>query len=313
MKNIKFNKIAFVKTGWSDLYEGGYVLGNHRYLTQTANIGHEIYNFKKTKIGYCAYIPPSAGSCPQLFGSDSKDWLVICLARENGNGPLCVIGYYENAKIYNELQDRPEYEYEKFETDNNCDKFRYCIKSKEALRLPLEKRREWEIPKNLCKHIGSTPVIYVRGPKSKNEIWRKDFADIAERLLKDENSYGHSFPKVDPKTRRKIEIAAVKKTRKYYESLGYDVDDRQKDNCGYDLLVTKGKEELHVEMKGTSGNRYHLYLTLNEYNHMNATSKWRLAAVKNALDEDSKPKIFDKESFEKLFRVKPIEWVAEEV
>ena len=46
---------------------------------------------------------------------------------------------------------------------------------------------------------------------------------------------------------------------------------------------------------------------------MNATSKWRLAAVKNALDEDSKPKIFDKESFEKLFRVKPIEWVAEEV
>ena len=211
MKNIKFNKIVFVKTGWSDLYEGGYVLGNHRYLKQTANIGHEIYNFKKTKIGYCAYIPPSAGSCPQLFGSDSKDWLVIFLARENGNGPLCVIGYYENAKIYNELQDRPEYEYEKFETDNNGDKFRYCIKSKEALRLPLEKRREWEIPKNLCKHIGSTPIIYVRGPKSKNEIWRKDFADIAERLLKDENSHGHSFPKVDPKTRRKIEIVAVKK------------------------------------------------------------------------------------------------------
>ena len=79
---------------------GGYVLGNHTYLKQIANIGHEIYNFKRTRNGFCAYIPPSAGNRPQLSGRNAEDWFVVFLARENGNGQLCVVGYYENARIY---------------------------------------------------------------------------------------------------------------------------------------------------------------------------------------------------------------------
>ena len=197
MKGKILNKIMFVKTGWSDLYEGGYVLGNHTYLKQIANIGHESYNFKRTRNGFCAYIPPSAGSCPQLSGRDAEDWFVVFLARENGNGQLCVVGYYENARIYDKLQIRPEYEYEQFDTDNDGEKFQYCIESKNAFRMPLERRRDWVIRKDLCKHISSTPLVYVKGPKSKDEPWRKDFVDIAERLLNDDDSYVRPFPNVD--------------------------------------------------------------------------------------------------------------------
>lgn len=312
MKDKILNKIMFVKTGWSDLYEGGYVLGNHTYLKQIANIGHEIYNFKRTRNGFCAYIPPSAGSCPLLSGRDAEDWFVVFLARENGNGQLCVVGYYENARIYDKLQIRPEYEYEQFDTDNDGEKFQYCIESKNAFRMPLERRRDWVIRKDLCKHISSTPLVYVKGPKSKDEPWRKDFVDIAERLLNDDDSYVRPFPNVDTATRRRIEIAAVNKVCEYYEERGFHIVDRQKDNCGYDLLVTKGKKEFHVEVKGSSGDRFRLYLTLNEYNHMNATSKWRLAAVKNVFNEGCKLKIFNKDDFEDMFDVRPIEWVAEE-
>ena len=78
------------------------------------------------------------------------------------------------------------------------------------------------------------------------------------------------------------------------------------------MLVIKGEKEFHVEVKGSSDDGSHLYLTLNEYNHMNVTSKWRLAAVKNALDMDFKLKIFNKNDFEKMFNVRPIEWMAEE-
>ena len=178
--------------------------------------------------------------------------------------------------------------------------------------MPLERRRDWVIRKDLCKHISSTPLVYVKGPKSKDESWRKDFVDIAERLLNNGDSYVHSFPNIDAVTRRKIEITAVRKVCEYYEERGFDIVDRQKDNCGYDLLVTKGKKEFHVEVKGSSGDRFRLYLTLNEYNHMNATSKWRLAAVKNVFDEGCKLKIFNKDDFDEMFDVRPIEWVAEE-
>lgn len=308
------DKIMFVKTGWSDLYEGGPILGNHEHLKSNANIGHELYNFKETKYGYYyAYIPPVAGSCPQISDNDAENWLVVFLARINGNGKLCVVGYYENATIYNTLKMRPEYDYELFDTDNEGNPFCYCIKTKKAVRLPSQSRKEWAIRSDLCNHIKSTPVVYIKGPKAKDEPWRKEFSKIAENLLNnDKITTVPQFPNINAETRSLVEKKAVDVVWKYYEKKNYKVIDRQKDNCGYDLLVANNKEELHIEVKGTAMNRLHLYLSLNEFNYMMASSKWRLAIVKDALNDKAKPQIFDKKEFEENFNIQPIEWVAEE-
>ena len=57
----------------------------------------------------------------------------------------------------------------------------------------------------------------------------------------------------DPAQNAEKETAAVKLVTKALKSKGYQVVSREKEKIGYDLEATKGRTQLHVEVKGIAG------------------------------------------------------------
>ncbi len=78
-------------------------------------------------------------------------------------------------------------------------------------------------------------------------------------------SAGQGF-QVPPKHRRALEQAAMQTATDYFENLNWDVEDVSL-RKSYDLRCTKGQEEIHVEVKGTTSEGEQVLLTPNEVRH----------------------------------------------
>jgi len=103
-------RIAFVKTGWSEEYSGGPVVGRHAHISEFKE-AHERFNFLKApNKQFYAYLPPIGRNFRPPQPQETSDWLVIFVSARNGNGPLTVVGWYEHATFEREYQERPEYE-----------------------------------------------------------------------------------------------------------------------------------------------------------------------------------------------------------
>lgn len=278
-----YERIALIKTAWSDEYRGGPVVGRYAHVTKFED-AHERFNFLKADDGkFYGYAPPIGKQMRPPQPKVSNDWLILFVSAKNGNGPLTVVGWYKNAKFENEYQDRPEYaSAEDFETDVQGVKYVYCVTSKDAhLIKPLER-----INSVSGDHFKRSPILYLRG-NGKNEAWRKELAIFAENLVGEfptnmnEPQPNLTFP--DAAHRKMVEIAAINAAKNFLMQT-HRVTDRQKDNCGYDLLARhrKNLDELHVEVKGTSANLAHFYMSRNEFRYM-PNPKWRLIIVTNAL------------------------------
>lgn len=89
-----------------------------------------------------------------------------------------------------------------------------------------------------------------------------------------------SFP--DAKERKEIEQAAINFVTRTLEARGFTVTDRQKDNCGYDVLATSSQGRLLVEVKGTTSLVPRFYVTRNEYQCSVGQQEWRLFVVTSA-------------------------------
>ena len=73
--------------------------------------------------------------------------------------------------------------------------------------------------------------------------------DAVVEALEKSHAKGQGF-QLDSKTRKAIEDYAMEAATRHFTSLGYKVEDHSK-NHSHDLLCTKKKERLHVEVKGT--------------------------------------------------------------
>lgn len=303
-------QIAFVKTGWSNYYAGGSVEGKHAHV-QKFHDGHERFNFRQHRDGlYYGYLPPIGGKRTTPKPEEKKGWLLIFVSAKNGKGPLTVVGWYEDAMLHDEYPSRPEYsDSNDFELDVEGNEYTYCISAPKANLIPTAHRTE-TIPGN---HFGRTPLVYVRG-NGKNDKWRQKLARFADSLVSDKAA-SHtatppqlSFP--DSKKRKRVEEAAINTAKDLLIKKNYRVTDKQKENCGYDLLARhrKTKEELHVEVKGTSGETMHFYMTRNEYGYMR-DPRWRLIMVCDAL-EAAKAKILTEVEVGNMFNLEPFNWEA---
>ncbi len=309
--NRLFDKIAFVKTGWSDYYSGGPIIGRHDYIYKF-NDAHERFNFLQAPDKkYYAYIPPIGEKYSVPQPADREGWLIIFVSAYEGKGPLVAVGYYVNARFESELKYRPEYELQiPFETDVQGNKYSYCIISNEAYLIP-KSERDFEID---GKHFRRSPIIYARGVNNKDN-WRKDYANIAEQIYRQYSTKEKTkisgepvlrFP--DQKHREKVEKASIDFIKNKLKELGYIIEDKQKLKCGYDLLAKRDDEpsELHIEVKGTSGSEPHFYLSKNEKNYI-PNPKWRLALVIKALNDPSH-ELLTKEQFKNRFDLIEIAW-----
>lgn len=302
-------RIALVKTGWSDEYRGGPVLGRYAHIAQFDE-AHERFNFRRTEDGrYYGYMPPIGTKQRPPQPTVKDGWLLIFISARNGNGPLTVVGWYENATLHPEYSDRPEYKTEPdFENDVHGARFGYCISAGTAHLIPVASRTQTVSG----DHFKRASILYVRG-NGKNDVWRMELANMAEELVgnppvgTDKPPPNIAFPDVEH--RKKVELAAIDAARAFF-SKTHRVTDRQKDNCGYDLLARNRKngDELHVEVKGTSGSTMHFYLTRGEYRYMRSP-QWRLLMVTDALTKPQLTLLTHKE-VEKKFDLEAFAWEA---
>lgn len=84
---------------------------------------------------------------------------------------------------------------------------------------------------------------------------------------------------------RKVEQAAIEHVTVAFEADGYQVKSVESARCGWDLTVTHGKKELHVEVKGVASSIVRFFLTANEHKTALADPHWLLVVVTDALGE----------------------------
>ena len=82
---------------------------------------------------------------------------------------------------------------------------------------------------------------------------------------------------------KKVELAAIKAAKKHYTGDGWNVESREAEKIGFDLLCRKGKLERHVEVKGTAGVGAGFILTRGEYQKAESDEKYELCLVESAL------------------------------
>jgi len=321
-------KIMWVKSGWSDYYRGGPVDGNFRWFNRGQGEGHEAFNFMASRDGtYYCYVPPHGAYSASPSSSDADGWTVVCLAKFPSQKGIHVVGWYENATLMGKQLPRPEYDDGGFRLDNKGEKFTYTIKSDRAFLVPPETRtKPFSHPS-----VRQGKFSYLSGPGVAPEPAK---AEVLEILLEElARVQCIAIEKPDPKTapdeledgndplirfgtpehRRKVELAAEGAVTAMLEGKGYSVLRRSDEKIGYDLqaIPQKGRRELYVEVKGTSGADRRFFMTPNERNFAQSNG-WRLAVVTDALNAPIVT-FFTYAEMNKNFSLQPMCWIAHEV
>ena len=110
----------------------------------------------------------------------------------------------------------------------------------------------------------------------------------------------------DSKTRKLIEETAISIVRDHFENQGYEIKDRQSENCGYDLMAQKDNSVLKIEVKGTSSVEQRFFITRNERTR-SVDPYWKLAVVSNVL-VSPKINIYNAIEMESKFLFDPLCW-----
>lgn len=233
-------RIAFVKTGWSEEYAGGPVLGRHSHIKEFSE-AHEALNFLPDMSGtHYAYVPPIGEEFRPPQPSISTGWLVVFVSAKDGSGPLTIIGWYKNASFLSDYEPRPDYGRGHLVPKTPSGKpYIYCLSAPSGHLVDLE-HRTVQIS---GAHFRRAPIVYVKGV-GKDDEWRKELAALAERLVAawPRSTDSARKPKIvfpDAEHRRKVEEAAVEFVKQYLTRKGYAWEDKQSSNCGYDLLAEK--------------------------------------------------------------------------
>jgi hypothetical protein len=329
----RVKKILWVKFGWSKYYRGEPVDGNFGWLNeknddQVKKMGYEAYNFMPASDGgYYIFLPPQSGTSSPS-NPDPYGWTVVCLAKNPQHPGIHIVGWFENATLIGKWLPPPDDR----KTNPSGDvrpgyDWSYCIKSDTAYFIPPEFRNSpFSDPS-----IRQGKYSFLTGPnlKIRNaaaeaskarvlailEAKMKELAAVAVQNPNASNPPDFDLVETDPlggfggtpEQRKKIEEAAERAVIAHYEALGYQHRDMTKVICGYDFCFSKGRQELHVEVKGTSGGIEHFYLTRNEYNNgLMVNEKWRLAMVTHALAAKPTVKVYKPKELKLAFDIEPL-------
>lgn len=286
-------KIAVIKTGWSEDYLGGPIEADHAFARDSEN-GHEKYNFLPGPDGrFFGYTPPIGKELRPPQPREKGGWLIFAVAKRPRVSGLYLVGWYEDATFADEYTPRPEYNSKAvlLPLDDENQPYSYAWQADTATAIP-KMERDFSLVGDRLKR---TPIAYLRGNDG-NDRWREALAKKLLAARKRFNASGRlgSGPRVrkieggicaDPIRRKEVEEAAIKRVLAEFPAPKFEVIDRQKDNCGFDLLVRNPSGgELHIEVKGTAMEKPHFLMSRREYAYMQTNPKhWRLAMVTNAL------------------------------
>lgn len=307
------NQILFCNIGWMERYKGitdtDKIIGGGRYVKDNSE-GGEIYNFLNRN-GYCyGYVQPVNSSRNITGGTINIEKLgapkgansisnvdVIMTATSPTEGGTYVIRWYKNATIYRDKQyfDISQGSFG-LDTQGNQYGYRFYAPYTEATLLPRD-QRTLKIP----RATGKSPV---KGGMGQSNVWYaqdlKDedfFKKVRDLIGSDRSKFSrkniHSKPNIEKN--KLVETVAIALTTAHYESYGYVVDSKEKDNRGWDLEASTENIILKIEVKGLSGKIVNIELTPNEYKAFIAVENqflYRLSVVTECLTESPKLHIF---------------------
>ena len=114
----------------------------------------------------------------------------------------------------------------------------------------------------------------------------------------------------DAETNKKVEKAAVEKVTEWYEGDGWRVVSRESDRVGCDLYCVRDTEELHVEVKGTSGTEERFIITEGERQRAEDDPLFWLCLVTRALSEQAEIVDYPRDELFKHFKLGPLQYRA---
>ncbi len=243
----------------------------------------ELFNFKPYK-GRCYGYVETGGkrlTIEKLGASRGSDRvenvLVVWTSPELGEkGGDTIVGWYKNATVHREYQKPTGPMANARSQDGNvCN---YIVEAHEddcTLLLPEDRWLKYPRGKGLP---GQKPMYY---PGTQMTLAAKEAEVMVRKYIA-----GNGDPKVaadvpvpskkkggkgtgyttDPKIRRAVEDAAIKRVTEHFEAKGFAVDNRSDENLGYDLEATLGSKVLCIEVKGRGhADATFADFTLNEY------------------------------------------------
>lgn len=107
-----------------------------------------------------------------------------------------------------------------------------------------------------------------------------------------------------------VEVAAVNYVRAKLHRRGYRVRNRQHEICGYDLHATRNGKELHVEVKGISGEDPRFFISRTELKAAERDPFWKLALVLRARTKPRMARYISGKRVRLLFDMQPTQWFA---
>lgn len=104
----------------------------------------------------------------------------------------------------------------------------------------------------------------------------------------------------------KVEKGAIDYAMSLMWKKGFDfLHDAQKDKCGYDLVFGKGRQRVHLEVKGLSGSKRAFNLTRKEYDCAGRDTDWSILIVTTALRRPKHTMLSGTELLKSLKRIEP--------
>lgn len=308
------NPLVVLRVGYMERYDGpDTITGGGGYVLENG-VGGEVFNFKPSRGKCYGYAMSTKFAGLNLKKVDSsKTWLsgegltgvdVVFIAVKPKVGQV-VVGWYRNATIFHKQY------YKRRGTISGMSEpslYFLCSTQAKSAHLLNEDNRIFEVP--------SAPAGNPGFPGQSNVWYPTDNVDNAKvklfikRLRKyiDETS-GTSLPPDDTgmsggKGRKgggsrtpdhahnvEVELAAVNAVWTHYKNMGYNVESVESENLGWDLYAHKGKETLHIEVKGVSNAVIYFEMTPNEYKKLQEySSRFRVCVVCDAL---TIPKVYE--------------------
>lgn len=282
---IHRSRILFANIGWMISYNGqsskDKISGGGSYSDIDK---HEAFNFQDLNGKCYGYIQPS-GDRIDLQRIDSnvsqnEDYLdditVVWFATNPVIGGSWIVGWYKHATVFRDCQksnapQRNGYGY-------------YVMADMGDCTLLSVDERVMQIPRQIKNYPGRSNIWYADAKEI--ELFKADIIKYINSFKSKQKRPHRTFSAISSEARAKIEKAAIKAVWNLYEERGYQIDDVQSKNYGWDLEATNGKHQLYLEVKGQGNHEPYVRISRNEYEQMSKhKDKYRLCVVMDSLNE----------------------------
>jgi hypothetical protein len=223
--------------------------------------------------------------------------LIVLVARRTDGGGQVIVGWYNHAVLFRDQQ--------KHSPGKPSGYGHFCVAdSRNCVLLPDDKRKH-EVPfgkgamgqSNVCYSLESDgtqkgepwmrkAIEFIDDFEGENIFLlpqadaEKESSDAIERALA--RSKGQGFART-AQQRKALEDHSMAVAKRHYRKKGFDVDDVS-DRCSYDLQCKRAKDELRVEVKGTTTLGQVIVLTRGEVihasDHRNACALFILHSIR---------------------------------